>query len=94
MIESTVLEDMIKYIATKGKLLMNYRQVPGAPNTNNFQELEFKSIKYILRRILGYSAAKEYLYAHGERILFVKPNEPEENIHMLLRNANQQQFDK
>jgi len=88
-IESTVLEDMIKFIATKGKLLMNYRQVPGAPNTNNFQELEFKSIKYILRRILGYSAAKEYLYAHGERILFVKPNEPEENILMLLRNANQ-----
>ncbi|MCK4830624.1 transposase, partial [bacterium] len=76
-IESTVLQDMIKYIATKGKLLMNYRQVPGAPNTNNFQELEFKSIKYILRRILGYSAAKEYLYAHGERILFVNPNEPE-----------------
>ena len=88
-IESTVLKDMAKYIATKGKLLMNYRQVPGAPNTNNFQELEFKSIKYILRRILGYSAAKEYLYAHGERILFVNPNEPKTNIQVILQNTDQ-----
>lgn len=88
-IESTVLEDMTKFIATKGKLLLNYRQVPGAPNTNNFQELEFKSIKYILRRILGYSAAKEYLYAHGERILFVNPNEPKANIQVILRNIDQ-----
>ena len=88
-IESTVIQELAKYIATKGELLMNYRKVPGAPNTNNFQELEFKTIKYILRRILGYSAAKEYLYAHGERILFVDPKELKANIHKLLCNADQ-----
>jgi hypothetical protein len=31
-----------KYIDTKGDLLFNYRNIEGAPSTNNFTELKFK----------------------------------------------------
>lgn len=88
-IEKKVLDELCKYFKTKAVHLMNYRKVNGAPRTNNFEELEFKAVKYILRRTLGYSGAKEYLYSHGERILFVNPNESLSGILSILKSTDQ-----
>jgi hypothetical protein len=83
------IHDLCKFITTKGKLLFNYRKIPGAPTTNNFQELKFKKIKHFLRRVIGHSAAEEYLIAHAEHILFVDPEEIREVIEEILHNSDQ-----
>lgn len=88
-LEMGVLKELNKFLITKAPLLMNYRKVEGAPRTNNFEELEFKAIKYFLRRTLGYSGAKEYLYAHGERIVFIHPKETFSEIISILKETNQ-----
>ena len=94
ILETQVLTGICKYIETKGEQLMNYRLVNGAPNTNNFQELEFKHVKHIIRRTLGNYAAKEYLWSHGERIIFVKPNETIPKIKEILKKINQRDVRK
>jgi hypothetical protein len=88
-LETAVLKEINKFLITKAPYLMNYRKVEGVPRTNNFEELEFKAIKYILRRTLGYSGAKEYLYAHGERIVFINPKENLSEIISILTETNQ-----
>lgn len=90
-VASLFVKELIKYIETKGMLLFNYRSIPGAPSTNNFQELKFKQLKHFLRRVIGHAAAKDYLMVHGERILFVNPEESRENILAIFKNCNQQE---
>lgn len=75
-VEREFLTQLAKFVQTKGAKLFNYRRIPDAPRTNNGQELAFKQLKHLLRRTIGYSAAGAYLFAHGERMLFVQPNEP------------------
>ncbi len=83
------VNDLKKYIDTKGKLIFKYREISKGPTTNNFQELKFKQIKHFLRRVIGHGAAKEYLMAHAERILFVNPNETRETILEILKSCDQ-----
>ncbi len=78
-----------KYTDTKGKLLFNYREISDGPTTNNFQELKFKQIKHFLRRVIGHGAAREYLMAHAEQIMFVNPNETRESIFEILKSCDQ-----
>jgi hypothetical protein len=78
-----------KFISTKGELLFNYRKIDGAPSTNNFQELKFKQLKHLLRRIIGHSAAKEFLFAHGEGIVYVNPDESREKIIEIFKLLDQ-----
>ena len=87
--ERLFLEALFKFIETKGDLLFNYREISGAPTTNNDLELRFKQIKHLLRRTIGHAAAKYYLMMHGERIFYVNPQEPIEQILQILRNMDQ-----
>ena len=93
-VASLFVKELVKYIETKGKLLFNYRTIPGAPSTNNFQELKFKQLKHFLRRVIGHDAAKDYLMVHGERILFVNPRESREKILAIFKNCNQHEARK
>jgi len=88
-LEVQVLTNICKYIESKQKQLMNYRLIDGAPNTNNFQENQFKLVKHIIRRTLGNYAAKEYIWSHGERIIFVQPDENVPQIKDILKNVDQ-----
>jgi hypothetical protein len=78
-----------KYIDTKGDLLFNYRNIEGAPSTNNFTELKFKQLKHLLRRTIGHSAAKEFLFAHGNGIMYINPTEGREKIQKIFMTINQ-----
>lgn len=69
------LNQLTNFVGTKGAKLFTYRTLPDAPRTNNSQELSFKQLKHFLRRVLGYETAGAYLFAHGERMLFVNPTE-------------------
>jgi len=80
---------LCKYADTKGELLFNHRDVKGAPLTNNNHELSHMSIKHQLRRIIGHKAASYYLLAHGERILFVDPDESLAGITSILSEMDQ-----
>jgi len=88
-IEMAFVKALIKFIDTKGAMIFNYRKISDAPTTNNFQELKFKQLKHYLRRVIGHSAAKEYLMVHGERIVFVQPNESRENILEIMKSGDQ-----
>jgi len=77
-----------KFVKTKGAKLFAYRLLPNAPRTNNSQEISFKQIKHLLRRTIGYGAAGAYLLAHGERMLFVNPEESFYNIVKILKAVN------
>ena len=87
--EYIFLEALLKFIDTKGELLFNYRNINGAPSTNNDLELRFKQMKHLLRRTIGHSAAKYYLMMHGERIFYVNPQESFDQIVQILRNMDQ-----
>ena len=78
-----------KYADTKGMLLFNYRNIPNAPTTNNFQELQFKQLKYAIRRMIGHQNAKSFFVTHGEAIVYVNPDESLEEIRVILENCNQ-----
>lgn len=79
-VESQFIEDLTKFVETKGELLFNYKRIKGAPKTNNLHELSFKQIKHFLRKIIGFRTAKYYLLSHGEHIVFVDPDENFEGI--------------
>lgn len=83
--ERKFAEEFMKFVRTKGELLFNYKRVPGAPTTNNDQELFYKQLKHFLRRVVGHAAANVYLLAHGERMVFVNPAETFEGIVEILR---------
>jgi hypothetical protein len=42
-IEKEFIEALMKYVRTKGKMLMNFKRVQDAPTTNNFHELKFNN---------------------------------------------------
>ena len=82
-------QNIRKYAETKGKLLFNYRTIPNAPTTNNFQELQFKQLKYAIRRMIGHQNAKSFFVTHGEAIVYVDPDESLDGIRQILENCNQ-----
>ncbi|MHA1618922.1 MAG: hypothetical protein ACTSVZ_06530, partial [Promethearchaeota archaeon] len=47
--ERTFIEELMKFIRTKGEMLFNFKKVEGAPTTNNSHELKFKQLKHFLR---------------------------------------------
>lgn len=79
-----------KYLKNKGELLFNYKRIDGAPRTNNSHELAFKQLKHFLRRVIGFQTANHYLLSHGERIVFVIPNESFEGILEILHEMDHQ----
>lgn len=87
-IEHEFITQLDKFVKTKGTKLFNYRLIPDAPRTNNGQELAFKQLKHLLRRTIGYSAAGTYLLAHGERMLFVNPQESFQKIVEILKQMD------
>ena len=87
-IEQEFITQLDKFVKTKGTKLFNYRLIPDAPRTNNGQELAFKQLKHLLRRTIGYSAAGNYLLAHGERMLFVNPKESFRKIVEILKQMD------
>jgi len=87
-IEAQFIEDLTKYVETKGELLFNYKRIEGAPKTNNLHELSFKQLKHFLRKIIGFRTAKSYLLSHGEHIIFVDPRESFEVILEILKTMD------
>lgn len=87
-VEAIFIEELTKYVETKGELLFNYKLIEGAPKTNNLHELSFKQLKHFLRKIIGFRSAKFYLLSHGEHIIFVDPKESFEGILEILRNMD------
>lgn len=84
-VEAQFIEELTKYVETKGDLLFNYKRIEDAPKTNNLHELSFKQLKHFLRRIIGFRTAKSYILSHGEHIIFVDPQESFEGILEILR---------
>ena len=87
-VEAQFIEELTKYVETKGELLFNYKRIEGAPKTNNLHELSFKQLKHFLRKIIGFRTAKSYLLSHGEHIIFVNPEESFEEIVKILRGMD------
>jgi len=87
-IEKNFIEELMKFIRTKGELLFNYKRVSGAPTTNNAHELKYKQLKHFLRRVIGFAAAKKYLLYHGERIVFINKDESLQSIILILQNTD------
>lgn len=87
-IEKKFIENLMKYVKTKGEQLFNYKDVEGAPRTNNSHELKYKQLKHMLRRIIGFSAANSFLLSHGERIVYVNPSESFDGIIDILSNID------
>ena len=87
-VEAQFIEELTKYVETKGELLFNYKLIDGAPKTNNLHELSFKQLKHFLRKIIGFRTAKYYLLSHGEHIIFVDPNESFAGILEILKNMD------
>jgi hypothetical protein len=88
LIEAQFIEDLTKFVETKGELLFNYKRIEGAPKTNNLHELSFKQLKHFLRKIIGFRTAKSFLLSHGEHIIFVDPQESFEDILYILKNMD------
>jgi len=88
LVEAQFIEKLTKYVETKGDLLFNYKQIEGAPKTNNLHELSFKQLKHLLRKIIGFRTAKSYILSHGEHIIFVDPQEGFEGILVILRDMD------
>lgn len=87
-VEAQFIEELTKYVETKGELLFNYKRIDGAPKTNNLHELSFKQLKHFLRKIIGFRTAKSYLLSHGDHIIFVNPKESFEEILKILREMD------
>ena len=87
-VEAQFIEELTKYVETKGDLLFNYKRIEGAPKTNNLHELSFKQLKHLLRKIIGFRTAKSYILSHGEHIIFVDPQECFEGILEILRGMD------
>lgn len=88
LIETEFIEDLSKFVETKGPQLFNYKRIEGAPRTNNSHELTFKQLKHFLRRVIGFQAAKHYLLSHGERIVFIMPKEAFKGILEILKSID------
>ena len=88
LVEAQFIEDLTKFVETKGELLFNYKRIEGAPKTNNLHELSFKQLKHFLRKIIGFRTAKSFLLSHGEHIIFVNLKENFEDILYILKNMD------
>lgn len=87
-VEAVFIKGLLKFVEPKGTQLFNYKQIEGAPRTNNSHELTFKQLKHFLRRVIGFHAAKHYILSHGERIVFVKPTESFEGILEIFKSID------
>jgi hypothetical protein len=87
-IESDFCEALVKFVNTKGELLLNYKRVDGAPRTNNEHELFYRQLKHLLRKVIGFSAASSFLLGHGERIVYVKIDESADKIRDIFLNID------
>lgn len=85
-IESDFCDALVKFVNAKGELLLNHKRVDGAPRTNNEHELFYKQLKHVLRKVTGFGAASTFLLGHGERIVYVKIDEPAEKIREIFLN--------
>lgn len=88
-LEKEFLAQVHIYFETKGKLLFNYRLIPGAPSTNNYEEAQYHSLKHYIRRTIGQQSAKEYLARHGARLFFVNKEAKLEEIETILKHMDQ-----
>jgi hypothetical protein len=88
-LEHAFLGEMKDYFLTKGWQLFNYRTIPDAPATNNFEESRYHLLKHYLRRTIGQHSAKEYLVRHGARLFFVNLDAKIEEIETILKHMDQ-----
>lgn len=87
-LEKEFIDALNKFVSTKGEQLFNYKKIDGAPRTNNSHELFYKQLKHLLRKVIGFSAASSFLIGHGERIVYVKPDDPFETIKGILMETD------
>jgi hypothetical protein len=86
--EKLFIEELEKYVETKGERLFAHRRIKEAPRTNNKHELEHLKVKHILRRTIGHAAASYYLLVHGAQLVFVNPEEKPDYIKKILREMD------
>ena len=86
--EHSFMNELGKYIETKGERLFIHRDVKGAPRTNNNHELEHLRLKHLLRRTIGHGAASYYLLGHGSHMMFVNLQERPEGIKKILQGMD------
>lgn len=86
--EKLFIEELDKYVKTKGDRLFAHRRLKGAPRTNNKHELEHLKVKHLLRRTIGHAAASYYLLVHGAQLVFVNPEEKPDDIKTILREMD------
>jgi hypothetical protein len=88
-LERGFLVQVRDYSDTKGEQLFNYRLIPGAPATNNYEESRYHLLKHYIRRTIGQHSAKEYLARHGARMFFVNTDAKLEEIEAILKGMDQ-----
>jgi len=88
-LERGFLVQLHDYFSTKGVKLFNYRLIPGAPATNNYEESRYHLLKHYIRRTIGQHSAKEYLARHGARLFFVNTDAKLEEITAILKSMDQ-----
>jgi len=86
--EKLFIEELDRYIETKGERLFAHRCMKVAPRTNNKHELEHLKVKHLLRRTIGHAAASYYLLVHGAQLIFVNPEEKHDDIKRILREMD------
>lgn len=87
-LENDFVIALYKFVSTKGELLFNHKLIDGAPRTNNSHELFYKQLKHLLRKVIGFSAASSFVIGHGERIVYVKPDDSYIKIKEILMNTD------
>lgn len=86
--EKSFIDELGKYIETKGERLFAHRLVKGAPRTNNNHELVHLRLKHLLRRMIGHGAASYYLLEHGSHMIFVDQQERPDEIKKILQGMD------
>ncbi|HME51377.1 MAG TPA: hypothetical protein VKM55_04115 [Candidatus Lokiarchaeia archaeon] len=86
--EKLFIEELDKYIESKGERLFTHRLLKNAPRTNNKHELDHLKVKHLIRRTIGHAAASYYLLVHGAHLIFVNPEEKPERIKKILQEMD------
>jgi len=86
--ERFYIEHLCSFVYDRGESLFQYRDIEDANNTNNTQEMKFKSVKHALRRTQGTATGARYFQQHAKYMLYVNPNLSREEIRQILLRAD------
>jgi len=86
--EKYYIQQLCSFVYDRGKSLFQYRDIDHASNTNNPQELKFKTLKHTLRRTQGMATGPHYFQHHAKSLLYVDPDSSREEIRQMLVRAD------